>query len=105
VMAGATLLIDAVLEDPGRPVPDPGDEWLIALMRYGVLRVVEGDYPHPKLFAGHNRPRLGTPEFEVGVRHRLTLTREFPEHANLVAPPDVGELGVFYCPRFEVLEG
>lgn len=103
-MTGAELVVDAVLEDPGEPVPDPGDELIIALMRYAVSRIVEGDYPHRKLFAGHARPQLGAPEFEPGVRHRLTLTREFPDHANVLTPPDVGELGVFYCPSFELLD-
>lgn len=97
------LVLDALLEDPGRQAPRPGALYVIALMRYRVLAVIEGDYPHEHVFAGHHWADLSAPEFQSGVRHRLELTPQLPAGATLLHDFDVGADDVFYCTAFEVV--
>jgi hypothetical protein len=97
------VILEAELEDPGRQAPDPGALYVIGIMRYRVLRVVEGDYPHEHAYVGHHRADLSQPEFQPGARHRLTVTREFPAGATLLNTFDVGAEGVLYCTSFELI--
>lgn len=98
------LVVDALLEDPGPQAPRPGTLYVIAVMRYRVRAVVEGDYAHERLYAGHHWADLTTAEFQPGTGHRLELTSEFPAGATLLNAFDVSVEGVFYCTTFEVLE-
>jgi hypothetical protein len=85
--------------------PDLGDAFAIAIFHYDVLGVLEGDYPHPIVLVGHEGADLSSPEFGLGVRHRLRLTRDFPEHSNLLNPfvREAAEFGVYFCRSFQVL--
>jgi hypothetical protein len=98
-----TLILDAELEDPGRQVPRPGALHVIGVMRYRVLAVVRGDYPHDVVYVGHHWADLALPEFQPGTRHRLELVPEFPAGATLLNEFDVATEGVYYCTSFEVL--
>ena len=93
------MILDAELLDPGPPTPRPGFFNVIALMRYRVLAVVEGAYAYPEVHVGH----AGAPAFEPGARHRLHLTREFPEGVNVLGVEQAGPGGAFFCTRYEVL--
>jgi len=99
----AELIVEADLIDPGIPVPAKGESWVISLMRYTVVRVLEGEYPHDDVFVGHDDADLDTPEFRAGVRHRLWLTRTFPEQATILSATATREEGAFYCLRFELV--
>jgi hypothetical protein len=103
-MSGPTpeLVVEADLIDPGIPVPAKGEAWVISLMRYTVVRVLEGEYPHSDLFVGHADAVADTPGFQPGVRHRLWLTRTFPEQATILSATATREGGAFYCLRFEL---
>ena len=101
-MGSPDLIIEATLEDSGLPVPDPG-EWTIPLMRYAVVRVLEGEYPHRELYVGHEHADPDAPEFQLGVRHRLRLTPTFPDQASLLTPWDVRDRGAFYCLGFDLV--
>jgi hypothetical protein len=98
------LVLDAELEDPGRQAPRPGALYVIAVMRYRVLAVIEGEYAHDHVYVGHHWADLEAPEFQPGVRHRLELTTDFPDGATLLNEFDVSVEGVFYCTSFELLE-
>ena len=87
------LVVIAVLRDPGRALPAPGDEYALAVMRYEVETVVAGEYPHRDLFVAD--PEAA--EFSPGTRHRLELSRRLPEHATLLCDHDTRAFGVFYC--------
>lgn len=99
------LLVDAEIHTPGIQVPKPGDEFEIAITRYTVLRVLEGEYPHSVILVGHTFADFSTPQFQRGAQHRLHLTSEFPERAVLVNPfrQEAALIGVYYCPSFESL--
>jgi hypothetical protein len=99
------LIVDAEILDPGLPAPRPGGVYLIPIMRYRVLQVVHGTYPHPEIFVGHDQPDLQAPAFQPGVRHRLHLTRRFPAYASPMNPfrQETHGLGVFFCVSFEVI--
>lgn len=103
---GAELVVEARLLDPGVPVPRPGYIYAIGLMRYQVLRILEGHSPSEILLVGHDNPDLNDPRFRPGVLHRLRLTRDFPEHASLVNPfgDRLPEEGAFFCKSFEVVQ-
>jgi hypothetical protein len=100
-------IVEAELLDPGEPVPRPGDMYLVSLMRYKVLKVVRGKYRHRFILVGHHLPDLSSPDFRIGIRHRLELTREFPPHATLLNKfeAESREIGVFFCSSFQVLKG
>jgi hypothetical protein len=98
-----SLVVEAELEDPGRQAPRPGPLYIISIMRYRVLEVIAGEYPHDHAYVGHHWADLGAPEFQRGARHRLELTPEFPKGATLLNEFDVSAEGVFYCTAFEVL--
>ena len=100
------LIIEAQLLDPGIPASRPGDMYVISLMHYQVLRVVEGIYPHELILVGHHNPNLSAPEFQIGVRHRLHLVRQFPKNASLLNKfvEEAQEIGSFFCLAFETLE-
>lgn len=100
---GIDLVVDAVLDDPGEPVPARGEQWTIAIMRYLVERVVDGEYEHPELYVGHGDLGALDRQLQSGARHRLQLSREFPAEAVYQSSWDLDERGVFYCLRFEPL--
>ena len=87
------LVVVAVLRDPGRAVPAPGDEFALAVMRYEVETVLAGEYPHRDLFVADS----AAAEFGPGARHRLELSRRLPEHATLLSDYDTRGFGVYYC--------
>jgi hypothetical protein len=99
------LIIEAELLDTGEPAPRPGEMYLVSLMRYKVLADVQGRYPHRFILVGHHLPDLGSPEFRIGVRQRLQLTREFPPHATLLDKfaAESREIGCYFCSSFQVL--
>jgi hypothetical protein len=101
----ASLIVDAELLDVGAPAPKPGATYVIALMRYKVLRVVRGSYKDSLIEVGHDMPDLGSPKFRVGARHRLELTTEFPKQATLLQSPTAvaGKSGIFFCTKFAML--
>jgi hypothetical protein len=103
--AGATLVVDASLLDAGAPAPKPGIIYTVSLMRYQVQRIVRGEYAHASIFVGHHLPDLGAPEFRVDARHRLFLTRQFPEHASILDAfqTDVSKTTPFFCLSLDVL--
>lgn len=87
------LVVVAILREPGRAVPAPGDELTLAVMRYEVEAVLAGEYPHRDLFVADPAAH----EFAPGVRHRLELSRQLPKHATLLSDHDTRGFGVFYC--------
>jgi hypothetical protein len=99
------LVIEGELLDTGLPAPKPGDSYIIPIMRYGVLKVVAGQYPHQYVFVGHSMPDLQSPQFRIGARHRMRLTREFPEHSTILNGFDdeSRDAGVFFCLSFDPL--
>ena len=98
-----SLVIEAELEDPGRQVPRPGAFHVIGIMRYRVLAVTAGEYPHEHAYVGHGWADLQQPEFQPGARHRLELTPEFPKGASLLNEFDASAEGVYFCTSFAVL--
>jgi hypothetical protein len=102
-MTEAELVVEAELIDAGIPVPAKGEAWTISLMRYRVVQIVTGEYAHAELFVGHDEPDLDAAEFRAGVRHRLWLTRTFPERASILSATPERPHGAFFCLRFEVL--
>ena len=98
-----TLVVEAELVDPGRQAPRPGPFFIVSIMRYRVLAVLAGEYPHAHIYVGHHWADLRAPEFQRGARHRLELTREFPKGATLLNEFDVSVEGVYYCTAFDVL--
>jgi|GEM_PF-6516190 len=104
-MAGQ-LTVEAELLDTGFPAPKPGVMYVISLMRYKVLKVLHGRYPHQFILVGHHVPDINSPQFQIGVRHRLQLTRKFPEHASILNKfkEEARNLDIFFCQSYEVLE-
>lgn len=98
------LVVDAKLMDCGIPAPKPGIIYSVSLMQYELLKVIHGEYCHPFIFVGHHLPDLGGWEFVPGTKHRLYLTREFPEHASILDKYQTPVSGKerYYCLRFEV---
>lgn len=82
--AGASLVVEARLLDAGASAPKPGIVYIVSLMQYEVLGIVHGEYPHSSIFVAHHLPDLGAAGFRVGTRHRLYLTKQFPEHASIL---------------------
>ena len=99
------LTIEARLLDTGLPAPKPGDMYIISLMRYEVLKVVRGKYPHRLILVGHSMPDLQSPQFRIGVLHRLQLSREFPKRSSILNKfeNELRDAGVFFCLSFEVM--
>ncbi len=99
------LTIEARLLDVGLPAPKPGDMYIISLMRYEVLKVVRGKYPHQFILVGHSTPDLQSPQFRIGIVHRLQLTREFPKHSSILNKfeNESQDAGIFFCLSFEEL--
>lgn len=102
--AVATLVVDARLVDTGAPAPKPGVVYQVSLMRYEILRIVSGEYPHPLIFVAHHMPDLVSAEFRVGTLHRLSLTRQFPEQAAILDAfqTEVSRRMPYFCLSFEV---
>lgn len=100
------LTIEAKLLDPGLPAPLPGDMYTISLMRYEVLKVLRGEYPHRFIFVGHSAPDLHSPSFRVGVVHRLQLSRKFPRRSDILNKfeNEPHDAGVFFCLSFEAID-
>lgn len=100
------LTIDAELIDTGEPAPRPGYMYIVSLMLYKVLKVIRGAYSQRFIHVGHHVPDLSSPEFQVGVRHRLRLTREFPPHASILNKfeREGRNMSIFYCRAFEVMK-
>ena len=98
------LVVDAKLMDVGIPAPKPGIIYSVSLMQYEVLKVIHGKYRHPFIFVGHHLPDLGGSKFVTGTKHRLYLTKEFPEHASILDKYQTPVSGRerYYCLRFEV---
>lgn len=98
------LVVDARLMDVGIPSPKPGMIYSVSLMHYEILKVIHGNYCHPFIFVGHHLPGLGGMEFIVGTKHRLYLTKEFPEHASILDKYQTPISGTesYYCLRFEM---
>jgi hypothetical protein len=86
------LIVIAVLREPGRMLP-AGDQLALAVMRYEVEEVLEGEYPHRDLYVADP----AAADFQPGERHRLELTRTLPERATLLSDHDTRGFGVFYC--------
>lgn len=101
-----SLVVDATLRDAGNPAPQPGFVYIVSLMRYEILDVVDGEYPDSSIFVGHHSPNLMGPEFRVGASHRLRLTREFPRYATILDKfqTELSTTKPFFCVSFEVLE-
>jgi hypothetical protein len=97
------LVVEAELRDPGTPVPAPGMLHMIALMRYAVIRVLEGDYEHEEIYVGHSGADHSDPAFQPGARQRLQLSRDFPAAASVASRFDTRDVGVFYCLSYELL--
>ena len=99
------LELEAELLDTGLLAPKPGDSYIIPIMRYRVLKVVAGQYPHQYVFVGHSMPDLQSPQFRIGARSRMRLTREFPEHATILNgfEDESRDTGVFFCLSFDAL--
>lgn len=102
----AVLTIDAELIDTGEPAPRPGDMYIVSLMLYKVLKAIRKTYPHRFVLVGHEVPDLSSPEFQIGIRHRLHLTREFPPHASILNKfeKEAGRGSIFFCTAFEVVD-
>ena len=105
-MNEAELVLVGELLDTGYPAPKPGPTYVIPLMRYRVVRVERGDYPHEHILVGHDLPQLGSPTLRIGDRYRLHLTSHFPERASILNKweDDGRALGWFFCLSFEVDE-
>jgi hypothetical protein len=103
--SSATLTVEAELLDTGLPAPKPGVLYAISIMRYKVLKVTRGKYPHQFIFVGHKFPDLQSPQFSVGTRHRLRLTRRFPKQVTILNgfENESKETGIYYCLSFEVI--
>ena len=101
----ARLVLDAELLDTGLVAPKPGFVYVISIMRYRVITVVHGKYANEHVFVGHHVPNLASPEFRIGVRQRLQLTREFPKGSTTLNgfEEESRSAGVFFCLSFEVL--
>jgi len=99
------LTVEAELISIGEPAPRPGCIYVISLMLYKVLRILNGIYSDEFLLVGHKVPDLGAPEFQLGVRHRLNLTDEFPQYSSILNSfrDEKPDAGVFYCISFEVI--
>ena len=99
------LTIEAMVMDTGLPAPKPGDMYIISLMRYEVLQVVRGKYPHQFILVGHSMPDLQSPQFRIGVLHRLQLSREFPKRSSILNKfeNELRDAGAFFCLSFEVI--
>jgi hypothetical protein len=97
------LIVEAELIDPGPQMPPPGIVHGVALMHYRVLRVLEGEYAHADLYAAHDGADLSAPAFQPGARHRLYLTRSFPEDVSVLGLDKAGDRGAYFCPRYELL--
>jgi hypothetical protein len=69
-----------------------------------VLRVVEGDYSDPDLYVGHDGASRSHPVFRPGARHRLYLTRAFPEGVSVIGLEKAGPSGAYFCVRYERLD-
>lgn len=69
------LVIIGELVDKGRPVPPCGRGRFIVMMRYRVIRVVEGTWPEAELWVAQACPDFGVmgKPFRVGEQYRLTL--------------------------------
>ena len=104
IRAGAALVVDAKLLDTGAPAPKPGIVYVVSLMRYEVLRIIRGEYPHRSIFVGHRLPDLAAAEFRVGAVYRLYLTKQFPEHAGILDTfqTDVSKAMSFFCLLLEM---
>jgi hypothetical protein len=98
------LIVEAELIDPGPEMPPPGIFHGVALTHYRVLRVVEGEYSDPDLYVGHDGASRGNPAFRPGARHRLYLTRAFPEGVSVVGLEKAGPSGAYFCVRYERLD-
>jgi hypothetical protein len=88
-----TLVLDAELIDPGPQTPQPGFFHVIALIRWRVLAVVEGEYAFDEVDVGH--PDAAA--FAVGDRRRLHLVRDFPDGVNVLGAERAGPGGAFFC--------
>ena len=101
----AKLVVDAELLDTGLVAPKPGIMYVISIMRYSIVTVVRGKYANEHVFVGHHVPDLASPEFRIGVRQRLQLTKEFPKGSSILNgfEEDSRKAGVFFCVSFEVL--
>jgi hypothetical protein len=98
----ATLEIEAEVIDPGPSTPPPGVTYFIPITRYRVLKVLHGDYGHDVILVGHDP--FKRPPLTVGARHRLRLTREFPEQSTPVNPFTAdGHRGLFFCKSVTLL--
>ena len=100
----ASLVVDARLVETGAPAPKPGVVYQVSLMRYEILKIVSGEYPHPLIFVAHHIPDLASAKFRVGTLHRLHLTRQFPEHAAILDAfqTDVSRTMPYFCLSFEI---
>src|SRR4051794_2119154 len=96
------LVVDAKLMDIGIPAPKPGIIYSVSLMQYELLKVISGKYCHSLIFVGHHLPNLSGPEFMVDTKHRLYLTKEFPEHAGILDKYQtlISRTEPYYCLRF-----
>jgi hypothetical protein len=101
-----TWIVDAELLDTGLLAPRPGDMYVISLMRYQVLQVVQGVYSQAFILVGHAMPDLSAPAFQIGRKHRLQLIRQFPKHASILNKFEHYADGseIFFCPAFQVIE-
>jgi hypothetical protein len=99
------LIVEAELIELG-PEPDlPGDTLSISVSRYALLRVVIGEYLGRVLLVGHRYEDRMSPNFAIGCRHRLELTRRFPTNATLLNSFSRGgaEMPVFFCETMHTL--
>ncbi|GAB3073258.1 hypothetical protein GCM10027053_43290 [Intrasporangium mesophilum] len=99
------LLVDATVDTCGPQAPDAGDEYMVSVTRYRVIKALEGTYSSPMILVGHARADMSSPAFMVGARHRLSLTRQFPRHSSLLNQfaDEASTVGVYFCTSFEVL--
>lgn len=99
------LIIDGEILTPGPPVPARGDTFSIPITRYRVLAVHAGQYPHDIILVGHDAD-MRSPTFAAGARHRMTLTRDFPEESIPTNPfhAESFRIGLWFCTSFHPID-
>jgi hypothetical protein len=85
-MGASEIELEAIVDAPGPPAPDPGHAHAISITRYKVLRVLRGQYAHPFALVGHDLANLSSLDFRPGVRKVLRLTTAFPPHTSQLNP-------------------
>ena len=99
----ANLLVEAKLFDVGTQAPLPGIK-IISLMKYEVLKVLEGECRQSSILVGHKKPNYGS-GFIPGSVYRLSLNKRFPEDCHIINAfeQEIESLDGYYCIDFELI--